>query len=295
MIFRKMRFDDIDIVREYFLKYNTGLNYNTLGGFFAWREWLNTEFAIEDDSLFMRIEGKRNGNLYCLPMTSNLDNAIYKLSSYAKEQNILLALYPILGQELEICDKYFTYELYQTTGSDYIYDFETLKNLSGRKLHGQKNHLNFFKKTFVDTQVLNVDKNNVNKLKDFILKVKNPDKENTENMYKDELKYSFEVIDNFEKYHYDGILALYKGEIIGFVLGETIKNTVYLHIMKIDKNYRGVAQFIITEYLKLVNSDVKFVNMEDDAGDEDLKYTKTCYHPLDIVAPKRLIVKEYKV
>lgn len=38
MNFKKMTFEDLDIVRPFFTSYNQGLNYNTLGGFFAWRE-----------------------------------------------------------------------------------------------------------------------------------------------------------------------------------------------------------------------------------------------------------------
>ena len=63
--------------------------------------------------------------------------------------------------------------------------------------------------------------------------------------------------------------------------------------MKIDKNYRGVAQFLITEYLKKAKGLVKYVNMEDDAGDESLRYTKMCYHPISIENPN--IVEVFRV
>ena len=293
MNFKKMSFEDIDIVRPYFISYNQGLNYNTLGGFFAWRDWLNTEYAIQDNALYMKIVGKRNGSMHCMPMSSDIEASLKVLITYAQENNTKLRLCPVSKADLPVLDKFFEYNVKVGSGGDYIYDFETLKNMSGRKLHGQKNHLNFFKKEYSNVEIFDVDSNNVKELTSFILKVKDTDKEANAYMYGDELKYNEEVIDNFEKYQYSGIVAKLNGDIIGFILGEEIKETIFLHIMKIDKNYRGVAQFLITEYLKKAKGLVKYVNMEDDAGDESLRYTKMCYHPISIENPN--IVEVFRV
>ena len=89
-------------------------------------------------------------------------------------------------------------------------------------------------------------------------------------------------------------MVKYNDEIIGFVLGEVIRETVFLHIMKIDKNCRGVAQFLIAEYLKTLDGTIKYVNMEDDADDEDLRYTKLCYHPIKVESPRIIEVTKFK-
>lgn len=293
--FKKLTMSDVSLIREYILKYNKGYNNNTLGGFFAWREMLNTEFVEEENILYIRICINKKIILYYVPMGLDVDKGILNLIKYAKDNSVNLEFCLNADDDLDILGKYFEYDIKHIGRGDYIYDFNSLKTMSGRKLHGQKNHLNYFLKNNADREIIKLDSENSKELINFIEDVKNVHKEQNAYMYRDELSYNKEVIEHFDEYNYNGIMVKVNAKIAGFVLGERIKDTIFLHIMKIDKNYRGVAQFLITEYLKLYDDDVKYINMEDDAGDEDLIYTKECYHPIKIQDLDTAIITKYKV
>ena len=281
MKLKKEELNDADILNNYFKKYGNGYNHYTLGGFFGWRKSLDTEYTIIDKTLILTMNTKKFGKCFLLPIGENIDSAIKWIVQYINNNNLKLKFFHISKSEITILDKYFDYSIINFEGGgDYIYDYKSLKTLAGRKLHGQKNHLNYFVKTYFKNEIFDIDKENKDEIKQFI--EENIDKQKYEKnyIYKNEIQYNKEVLDNLDIYKYNGILVKYDSEIIGFILGEQIKNTVFLHIMKINKTYRGIAQFLISKYLERFKDDIKYVNMEDDAGDEDLKYTKLCYHPV---------------
>ena len=295
MEFKRVELNDADILNKYFQLYNDGYNHLSLGLFFGFRRPFNTEYTIIDDTLVMKIKFKSGDTRFCMPVGKNVDKAIRFLIEYTKVNNIKLSFFPISHREIAIFDKYFLYEMKHFDNSgDYIYDANSLKTMFGRKLHGQKNHLNYFLKNYSNCEVFDIDDTNAEELKKFIQDIKNIDKEEKSYMYRGELEYNYEVIDNLSIYKYKGIMVKLNSKIIGFILGEEIKETIFFHIMKIDKNYRGIAQYLIVKYLEKCSSNIKYVNMEDDAGDDDLKYTKTCYHPIAMQDVNLLTVKEVK-
>ena len=294
MDFKKVEFNDIDLFRDFYIKYNKGYNNNTLGGIFAWREMLKAEYAVFENILFYRVTLKNIGIVYGMPLCDNIDKALTILNAYVKSNNYKLSFFSVLDDELELLNRYYECNVRKVGFGDYIYDFNSLKSMSGRKLHGQKNHLNYFLKNYESREIIEADKDNVKELLHFIEKVKNVVKEQNAYMYRDELGYNIEVINNFDRYKYNGIIVKVNTTLAGFVLGELIKDTVFLHIMKINKEYRGIAPFLITEYLKRFGDNIKYVNMEDDAGDEDLKYTKMCYHPIIVQDTNIVDVVGYK-
>ena len=293
--FKIIEFSDANLLNEYFQKYNTGYNNTTLGGYFGWRKLLNTEYVIVDETLIIKNAFKNNEVRFFIPVGKNVDNAIKWLIDYSSKNNINLKFFPISMDETKLFDKYFTYEIKHIDNvGDYIYDAESLKTMAGRKLHGQKNHLNYFMKTYGDCEIIDISDANISEIKAFIQENINADKEKKLFMYKAEIDYNNEVLDNIDMYKFSGFIVKYESKIIGLILGEEIKDTAFLHIMKLNKSYRGIAQYLIVNFLSRCSDKVKYANMEDDADDEDLKYTKKCYHPLHMQDINLLTVKEVK-
>ena len=67
-------------------------------------------------------------------------------------------------------------------------------------------------------------------------------------------------------------------------VGEIIKDTLYVHIEKADRSYEGSYQMIVREFARHnVTEDVKYINREEDVGDEGLRKSKAIYHPIELL------------
>lgn len=68
---------------------------------------------------------------------------------------------------------------------------------------------------------------------------------------------------------------------------------LYVHIEKADTSYQGSYQMVTNLFLKEFATDdsIKFVNREDDCGDEGLRRSKLSYHPVSLPAKNCITVR----
>ena len=172
--------------------------------------------------------------------------------------------------------------------NDYIYKSEDLVNLTGRKFNGQRNHINYFKKTYPDYAFDDINCDNVNQVIEFY-KSSNLIDSKSGAIFIEEQRKTFEVLENYGKYGLLGGALKINGAVIGFVIGETAGNTLYVHIEKANSHYRGAYQMLVNEFAKRYASDsdssnaIEFINREEDDGDEGLRISKLSYQPCGII------------
>ena len=97
-----------------------------------------------------------------------------------------------------------------------------------------------------------------------------------------ELELCCEVLENYDAFGMFGGALRVNGKIAGYSIGEIIGDTLFCHIEKADISYHGAYQMVTNQYLQMYaqGDDVKFVNREDDCGDEGLRKSKLSYHPV---------------
>ena len=83
-------------------------------------------------------------------------------------------------------------------------------------------------------------------------------------------------------------------EVIAFTIGEIVDDVLMVHIEKANREYDGsfpTIQKLFATYC-LENYNIKFINREDDAGDEGLRKSKLSYKPINLIKKYRF---EYKM
>ena len=81
------------------------------------------------------------------------------------------------------------------------------------------------------------------------------------------------------------------GEIVAASFGEIVGDTMYVHIEKALRSFRGAYPMITSQFLHYYFQDgLLFVNREEDMGDEGLRYSKSAYHPCCLL--KKYIIEE---
>lgn len=277
--FKKLTIEDIDLLNSYYQKYNNKCADYTVCGYFLWRDYFNTHFAISNDTLILKMDSKSWTNFFGMPLGENVENAISELIDYCKIENINLKIFPVPKFDIDKIKLDYNFDVkYIDRCSDYIYNYKSLKSLSGRKLHGQKNHLNYFIKNYPNAIFSKIENSDIDNLIQFLTDLKNKENINSD-FHNIEFAMNEEMLKNIMIYKFVGYKLTIDNKIIGFIVGEQIKNTIFIHFQKMDRTYRGSYQYLMVEFLKTFEN-AELVNMEDDAEDGDLKYTKECYHPI---------------
>ena len=75
----------------------------------------------------------------------------------------------------------------------------------------------------------------------------------------------------------------------GFIIGEALNmDTFCLHFAKASTKYHGIYEFMFNDTAKRLQSQYKYLNLEEDMGNKNLRRTKDSYGP-------ELLLKKYRI
>ena len=164
--------------------------------------------------------------------------------------------------------------------ADYLYHADDLADMAGRKYSGQRNHINKFKKLYPNYTYQRITNENTQRVIDFLMDYeKNHGKEAS--LAQEELTRTLELIPFIEKFKLPGGFIEVDGVIVAIAIGEIIKDTLYCHIEKANRDYPGSYQMIVKEFSNDMRKSfgIQYINREEDVGDLGLRTSKLSYHP----------------
>lgn len=249
---------------------------------FIWEEVFKSKISRHKDFLlFMSGFGDETRYLYP-PGEGDLREVISLLEADAKERGVPFKLIGLSPEAKERLENAFpgAFEYRATRGSfDYIYESEKMISLSGKKLQSKRNHLNRFLENPGWTYE-EITPDNLHEVREFTVKwcIANSCKDNVSKMW--EICAVNRALSNFFELKLNGGIIRLDGEIIAYSAGEQINSdTLIVHIEKADASIRGAYQAINREFASRNASTLKYINREDDAGDEGLRKAKESYYP----------------
>lgn len=289
--FKKIEFKDIPALKAYYSAYPARQCDRTAGATVMWRDYFDNRYTVVDGTIIFSSNFK--GNLcFSFPVGRNIDAALDAIENHCKENNIPMVLCSVNNNELKVlAEKYSCFEAdADRDWFDYLYEKDAMLNLIGRKYSTPRNHINKFRKLYSDWKFEPIDASNVSELIEFT-------KNFTFNSEKDEsaaleLKMCIEVLENYEAYDMLGGILKASGKIVGYSIGEIIGDTLFSHIEKADISYAGAYQMLTNQFLRMYASseEIKFVNREEDCGDEGLRKSKLSYHPVELLEKNTVVI-----
>jgi len=254
-----------------------------------WRDYFDAEFAEFDNTLTFKVNIKYHAGLtaFTLPLGKSINNSIKAIEDHCRTIGIPLVFCTVTKEELKQIKAMFRYRnvmMYQETNwSDYLYKSSDITSLAGRKYSGQRNHINFFKRTYENYSFEEITDINIKEVLEFYRDFSVKTKKESEYFVEEQIK-TFEVLENYKTYGLLGGLVRVNGLVAAFSVGEICGDVLHIHIEKADISYRGLYQIINNEFARhYVNNDTAFINREEDVGDEGLRTSKESYHPCDII------------
>ena len=288
--FRKLADSDIPALREGFKKYHSLSSDCTVGATYIWREFFDTHIAFCGDEpvLMFAYEGYQT---FSFPQSGNYPQVCALISEYCKANGIPVRYLNVIDSDYEkISETHGAYEAQEIEAwADYIYDSASLRDLKGKKYNTQRNHINKFLKLYPDYRTEPISAGNI---EDCIDLLKNRIKKKDSEFGKTEYENSMKMLENYAEYNLMG-LALYCGDILaGFTCGETVGGCIIIQLEKADVAFEGVYPMLANLFLREYLTDqIKYVNREDDAGDEGLRRAKMQLHPLFLLRKSLVTVK----
>jgi hypothetical protein len=169
--------------------------------------------------------------------------------------------------------------------------------LTGKKLHGQRNHINKFKILYPDYKTELITEKSFKECMEMNLEWCKANGLNTNtvcsgNNY--ELCAVNQAFANYEALGCIGILIRINDKVIAFTLGTARNSEVFdTHFEKALYEYDGAFKVINQEFAKVLGEhNFKYINREEDLGDEGLRRSKLSYNPAFMVKKYNAEIKQ---
>lgn len=293
--FKRTELTDIEEFRKFLPQKDNLCCDSTSGGIFMWFDNFETHHAIIDSTLIQRISSS-DGTMFAVPYGNNVIGAIFSIYEYCRENGIPCKFYGATDTFKNTLSSLFRIEeVYERDICEYIYFSDDLSTFAGKKYHGQKNHLNAFKKLYPDAYAKEIHTDDIEDIKNFLIKYKASAVKNTPS-FLGEITAVERVLNNYSLYGFEGIAVYNDNEVISFAVGEFSGNTMFVHIEKALTEYRGLYQYTVSSLaLFSRQKGAVYMNREDDTGDEGLRISKLSYKPCRLLDKYTITVKEVKL
>lgn len=295
--FRTISHADMPLIWE-FLEHEKGRTTDfSYGGLFMWVDLFQYRYAIYKDTLFIKgvVENDRSKPAFSLPIGSlPLEESINVLKEYCKQEGIDLELSAVPEYTLEEFKKLNPRSIEELADwSDYLYDAEMLASLKGKKMNKKRNHINSFINHNNEWEFRPLTEENADEALRF-MDIYESEADETF-MAREESRLSrimIKMLAEGDQVMHGGILYSQPGKICALTIGDVKGDTLYVHIEKATRGIGGSYEMINKEFASHVldvHPEVKYINREDDSGDEGLRRAKESYHPVDLLKKYNII------
>ena len=260
-------------------------------GLFMWVDLFKYEYDVFNDTLFIKgvVENDLSKPAFSLPVGKlPVKESISILREYCEAKGIDLELSAVPEYALPDLEKLHPKAIEPLEDwSDYLYDAEALATLKGKKMGKKRNHVNHFILHNPQWSFQPLTAENAEEAQKF-MDIYEREADETF-MAKEESRLSRKMIDMIaedDPVMHGGILYSTPGEICALTIGDVKGDTLYVHIEKATRQVSGSYEMVNKEFaahILEVHPEVRFINREDDSGDEGLRYAKQSYHPVELL------------
>jgi predicted acetyltransferase len=256
----------------------------SIGAKYLWRDEFKIDYAIYNDTLIMKESCDDYNTAFYYPIGKDVKGALEEIEKYCQKEELPLFFCCIDNEKASyLLERYpFSKVINERDWSDYIYTAEQFKTYSGKKLSGQRNHVNKFKKLYPDYEFSVITKDDFSDIDKFLTEYERVT-EFTSSMQVEEDKKLRDYIFSMQELNQVGGVIRVNGKIVALSVGERVRDTLIVHIEKGLREYQGVYPTMASEFAKAfaVNG-VKYINREEDCGEMGLRISKLQYQPIEV-------------
>ena len=276
---------NISALKPFFETYACGICDNTIGAVYQWRDIYESYYAIVEGMLCIRAGYGAYGDCYTVP----LGGGNFAAACAANEADAAAHGIPLRYCVVPICmmpllkmhygDRMETESI--RDWADYIYDAESFRTFSGKAYHSQKNHVNRFYRDHADAQTVIVsDEATERACLAFLDRFREKHTEFSA-LEENEWNGAKDLLKNRGALGQTAVCIVTGGEVVAMAIGERKRDMLFEHVEKAMPDVSGAYPAMAQAFVKCF-PDAKYLNREDDGGDEGLRYSKTNYKPIEL-------------
>lgn len=286
--FKRPQLEDKELIEHYFRTYPSRSCERTFINVFLWARFYGVGYAVIEDTLvFQSKDEKKFTFTYPAGEKEDIKRAIEVLMEYSRENAVPFAMHNVTEEQAEQLEELFPgmFEMeYNRDIADYIYETEKLATLSGKKLHGKRNHINKFKAMYDDWSYESLSEENLEECFQMALKWRQQNGCEEDEEKNSEMCVTMNSLRLFKELGAVGGLLRVNGEIVAFTMGEPIcEDTFVVHIEKAFADVEGAYPMINQQFVQHECMDYLYVNREEDTGAEGLRKAKLSYRPVLLI------------
>ena len=257
---------------------------------FLWENYYQTRFATDDIALYLFFQRKGERGAFCpLCSVDDLPEAFHRMEQQFHEVwNCPMNVYLIDTLTKDVWQSagllsHYTLES-DRDSADYIYDADKLNNLSGRALQKKKNLVNAFQREYEGQFTYEtLCCSNIEEVKDFHEKWLDERRiYDKYNCIDNEEEGVYRLLGNCQSIdcHMGGIRM--NGKLAAYTIGSYCPSIqcAFIHIEKADSEIKGLYNYINQQFLIHEFPEARYVNREDDLGQDNLRQAKLSYKPI---------------
>ena len=289
--FKKVTMDDKDLINRYLsinMFKNSEYNFTTI---MAWQFVYETAFTVEQDCLLLQGHSD-NRTYFYFPQgeRDKVKQALHSLIEHCNALGLPFSLVNVSCAMISILEDIGMLDLFEREErrdtADYIYRHDKLVTLSGKKLHGKKNHLNFFNNNY-NSRLEPIDETNIHVCEKML---KQEIAERSTRPY-EELNATFMALRYRDELGLVARAMFADDELAGVILAERHHDIALIQIAKANIAYRGASVALFQKFLSEHFIDCEYVNFMEDLGIEGLRRAKLSYDPDHLVEKSILHLK----
>jgi len=265
---KNIEITDKPLLDSIFAMYPPIISDLTFSTIYAWGEY--NLFCYINEHLFI---GKIKNNNYYLyqPLGPNAIEIMTNLTSI-KWVNV-----PAIMADCVLSDqsKYLVRDLF-----DYVYLRQNMVNMNGPKMGCFRRHVKQCKKLYSIT-VCVLDRSLIGQCI-----AMNERWLASRNLKKNDADYNALIrsLNNYEYLGLFGLVFIIDDVVEGFRIGETLnKNTHVSHFAKNNSKYRGLGEYMLHILANTLNSEIVYINLEQDIGNIGLRNHKQKMCPIKMI------------
>ena len=270
-----------DCLTDRFHQMNLQISDYTFANIYLFRNISNYEFLTIDCGLFISAQNKQRQR-YIMPLNDPHDCDIKTFNDILAGRNFL---FPVPQEWLHYFpeDKFII--SYDESDCDYIYLTENMAGFKGRQYVRHRNHLHQFLSLYRPEGV----SLSANNFKDAIYVLREWQNNSRTTTDKTDFEQCHEALQKYPGLALWGTIYYIDNNPAGFIIGEALNaDTFCLHFAKASMTYHGIYEYMFNDTAKRLQSQYKYLNLEEDMGDKNLRRTKGSYGP-------ELLLKKYRV
>lgn len=284
----KSNLDNINLLKDH-LEFNQYIGCElTAANNILWSEFYDTSFVIVEDMLSYCKVKDGKPVMFTFPIGKHDPRKAFDyIYKWFEDHNMEFTLYLVHPEMFARIEEWYPGKFnieYNRDEADYIYEYKTLAELKGKKLHGKRNHINRFEENYPDYIYEAIDEGNYMECVELAY---NWEQDNNPEGSEDK-QYERAIIEtalnNMKELGLKGGLIRVDGRVIAFTLGEPINDKCFVvHFEKAYADIQGAYPMINREFVRRELKGYKYINREEDLGIPGLRHAKTSYQPVRLV------------